>query len=50
MTGTSAAAGPATGVTVAKRYDTAGSYVVTLTVTDDAFQQTTVSQTVTVMP
>lgn len=40
----------ATGVTVAKRYDTAGSYVVTLTVTDDAFQQTTVSQTVTVTP
>lgn len=39
-----------TGVTVAKRYDTAGSYVVTLTVTDDAFQQTTVSQTVTVVP
>ncbi len=39
-----------TGVTVAKRYDTAGSYVVTLTVTDDAFQQTTVSRTVTVVP
>ena len=38
------------GVTVAKRYDTAGSYVVTLTVTDDAFQATTVSQTVTVTP
>jgi hypothetical protein len=39
-----------TGVTVAKRYDTPGAYVVTLTVTDDAFQQTTVSQTVTVIP
>ena len=39
-----------TGVTVAKRYDTAGSYVVTLTVTDDAFQATTVTQTVTVSP
>lgn len=39
-----------TGVTVAKRYDTPGSYVVTLTVTDDAFQQTTVSQTVNVIP
>jgi PKD repeat protein len=39
-----------TGVTVSKRYDTAGSFVVTLTVTDDAFQQTTVSQTITVAP
>lgn len=38
------------GVTVAKRYDTVGSYVVTLTVTDDAFQQATVSQTVVVVP
>ena len=38
------------GVTVSKRYDTAGSYVVTLTVTDDAFQSTTVTQTVTVIP
>jgi hypothetical protein len=35
---------------VAKRYDTVGSYVVTLTVTDDAFQQATVSQTVVVVP
>jgi PKD repeat protein len=40
----------ANGVTVAKRYDTPGSYVVTLTVTDDAFQQGTVSQTVVVVP
>jgi len=39
-----------TGVTVSKRYDTPGSYVVTLTVTDDAFQQSTVSQTVSVIP
>lgn len=38
------------GVTVAKRYDTPGSYVVTLTVTDDAFQQGTTSQTITVVP
>lgn len=38
------------GVTVSKRYDTPGSYVVTLTVTDDAFQQSTVSQTVVVVP
>jgi hypothetical protein len=38
------------GVTIAKRYDTPGAYVVTLTVTDDAFQQATVSQTVTVVP
>jgi PKD repeat protein len=40
----------ATGVTTSKRYDTAGSYVVTLTVTDDAFQQSTVSQTINVVP
>jgi PKD repeat protein len=38
------------GVTVSKQYDTPGSYVVTLTVTDDAFQQSTISQTVTVTP
>ena len=38
-----------TGVTTSKRYDTAGSYVVTLTVTDDAFQQSTVSQTINVV-
>jgi hypothetical protein len=38
------------GVTVAKRYDTPGSYVVTLTITDDAGQQGTVSQTVSVVP
>lgn len=38
------------GVTTSKRYDTAGSYVVTLTVTDDASQATTVTQTVTVIP
>jgi PKD repeat protein len=40
----------ATGLTVAKQYDNPGSYVVTLTVVDDAFQQGTVSQTVTVIP
>lgn len=40
----------ANGVTVAKQYDQAGAYVVTLTVTDDAFQQSTISQTVTVVP
>jgi hypothetical protein len=40
----------ATGVTVAKRYDTPASYVVTLTVTDDAGQQATVSQTIAVVP
>jgi len=40
----------ATGVTVAKRYDQPGSYVVTLTVTDDAGQQGTVSQTIAVVP
>jgi PKD repeat protein len=39
-----------TGVTVAKRYDQPGSYVVTLTVTDDAGQQGTVSQTIAVVP
>jgi PKD repeat protein len=38
------------GVTVAKRYDTPGTYVVTLTVVDDAFQQSTVTQAVTVTP
>lgn len=38
----------ASGVTVSKRYDTAGSYIVTLTVTDDAAQQGTVSQAVAV--
>ncbi len=36
------------GVTVAKRYDTAGTYRVTLTVTDDANQQGTVTQDVPV--
>jgi PKD repeat protein len=40
----------ATGVTVSKRYDTPASYVVTLTVTDDAGQQATVSQTISVVP
>src|SRR5690349_9102495 len=40
----------ATGVTTSKRYDTSGSYVVTLTVTDDAGQQGTVSQTIVVVP
>jgi PKD repeat protein len=40
----------ANGVTVAKQYDTPGSYVVTLTVTDDAGQQGTSSQTVAVTP
>jgi large repetitive protein len=35
-------------VTANKRYDVAGSYVVILTVTDDAEQKTTVQQTVTV--
>jgi PKD repeat protein len=39
-----------TGVTVAKQYDSPGAYVVTLTVVDDAFQQSTISQTVTVVP
>jgi PKD repeat protein len=36
------------GVTVTKRYDTAGTYVVTLTVTDDAQQQGTTSQSIVV--
>jgi PKD repeat protein len=36
------------GVTVSKTYDTAGSYVVTLKVTDDASQVATTTQTVTV--
>jgi len=39
-----------TGATIAKRYDTPGTYVVTLTVVDDAFQQATISQPVTVVP
>jgi PKD repeat protein len=38
----------ATGITTNKAYETAGNYVVTLTVTDDAGLQGTVSQTVTV--
>lgn len=37
-----------TGVTISKGYDTAGAYVVTLTVTDDRGQQGVVSRTVTV--
>jgi PKD repeat protein len=36
------------GVTVTKRYDTAGTYVVTLTVTDDANQQHSISKPVPV--
>lgn len=36
------------GVTVSKRYDTIGEYVVTLTVTDDANQKGTISKTVPV--
>lgn len=36
------------GVTVSKRYDTIGEYVVTLTVTDDANQKGTISKTVSV--
>lgn len=39
-----------TGVTVGKQYDSPGSYVVTLTVTDDAGQQATTSQTIAVVP
>jgi PKD repeat protein len=38
----------ASGVTVTKRYDTAGTYVVTLTVTDDAGTQAITRQNVTV--
>jgi chitodextrinase len=38
----------ATGVSTSKGYDVAGNYVVTLTVTDDAGQQATTSQTVRV--
>jgi PKD repeat protein len=38
----------ATGATTSKGYDTAGNYVVTLTVTDDAGQRATISQTVPV--
>jgi chitodextrinase len=38
------------GVTVSKQYDTPATYTVTLTVTDDASQQTTVSKQVTVSP
>ncbi|MGE3276113.1 MAG: PKD domain-containing protein [Vicinamibacterales bacterium] len=36
------------GMTVSKRYDTPGTYIVTLTVTDDANQVGTISQPVTV--
>ena len=38
----------ATGATTSKGYDTPGNYVVTLTVTDDAGQRATISQTVPV--
>ena len=38
------------GVTVSKQYDQPAAYVVTLTVTDDASQQATISQTITVVP
>jgi vibriolysin len=39
-----------TGIATNKGYDTAGTYVVTLTVTDDAGLQGTISQTVRVGP
>ena len=39
-----------TGITTTKGYDAAGTYVVTLTVTDDAGLQATISQTVPVGP
>ena len=38
------------GVTVSKQYDTPGTYNVTLTVTDDASQQATLTRPVTVSP
>ena len=39
-----------TGLTIVKRYDTPASYVVTLTVTDDAGEQGVTDRTVTVVP